>query len=571
MTDKQNPIIYGENLICDYTDDSDKSVLLVSHELSLSGAPVVLLNLALTLKKDGWQTLIVSPEDGALGQYAAEHGVPAMCVPDLYESDFVANNRKKYAAVIANTIVTAPVVGKLNGTDMPVIWWIHESIAAYSKDKMQAMPKRLSKNVHVYCVGDYAKRVLGERFPRYKSELLLYYVKDAVGEALDTKEHFKKRKDGQMTFACVGMIEPRKGQDILIEAIKNTSEEVRSNCKFIFVGTVADPTIKEQIEAMQERYPEQILFYEGLGHDELYEIYKEIDFLICSSRDDPMPVVAAEAMSLGRPCLCSANTGTADIIEGYEAGLIYGNNDPIELARLIKKAYGMPAEEYQRLSANARTAFEKEFIEEVFDEKLGTIMMSLRKDSHIKENHRKRAFDIAFASVSLVALSPVLLVLAAAVKLDDRGPVFFKQKRLTKDGKVFEIYKFRSMRGDVEEDWVAFASAEDEEERTTSVGRFLRKYHVDELPQLINVLKGDMSMVGPRPELPELTEKYCEDIPVFRDRLRVKAGLTGYAQVYCKDNDDPGEKIKYDLVYIENMSMLMDLKIMLATIRFIWS
>jgi len=380
MSDIQKPVIYGENLIGDYSDDPDNSILLVSHELSLSGAPIVLLNLALALKKAGWQTLIVSPEDGALGPYAAEYGIPAMYYPGLYASDYVAENRKKYAAVIACTIVTAPIVRKLNGTDTPVMWWIHESAAAYGADNMAAMPKRLRGNVHVYCVSAYAKRMLEERFPQYKSELLMYYVKDAMRESSDTKAHFKRSEDGQTVFACVGMVEPRKGQDILLKAIRDIPDQARKNCKFIFVGTVADQEIKKQIESMREMYHQQIVFYEGLGHDEVYEIYNEIDFLICASRDDPMPLVVAEAMSLGRPCICSANTGTAEKIERYESGLTYKNNDPYALARLIEDAYEMSEEKYQVLSANARAAFEKEFSEEVFEENLGEAMEKLGKN-----------------------------------------------------------------------------------------------------------------------------------------------------------------------------------------------
>ena len=193
-------------------------------------------------------------------------------------------------------------------------------------------------------------------------------------------------------------------------------------------------------------------------------------------------------------------------------------------------------------------------------------LISEGKSRMQKTARRKRTLDILASSLGLTALSPLLLVLATAVKLDDKGPAVFKQKRLTKDGKEFEIYKFRSMKADSENEGVD-SHKEEDGERVTSVGRFLRKSHLDELPQLWNVLKGDMSMVGPRPELPELTDLYCKDIPEFRQRLQVKAGITGYAQVYCKNNDDPAEKLKYDLEYIEKMSLPLDLKILFATFK----
>ena len=370
-------VVYGEELIGNYAGDPAGTVLLVSHELSLSGAPVVLLNLALSLKKAGWQTLIISPADGALGSYAADHGIPAVYFPDLYGSGFAFEIRNMFAAVIACTIVTAPVVRELDGTDTPVMWWIHEAAAVYSEYMIAAMPDHLSDNVFVYCGGDYAKQMLEERFPRYKTETFLYYVKDTARDAADTGPHFRTLEDGQKVFACIGLIEQRKGQDILLEAIDDLPDEVRRNCRFILVGKAADQEIKEQIEEMRERYPQQIVFHEGLGLDELHGIYREMDFLICSSRDDPMPVVAADAMSLGRPCICSVNTGTADIIKRYEAGLIYGNNDPRGLAELIGHACCMPEEEYLQLSANARKAFEKEFSEELFEKKLDEIMNKL--------------------------------------------------------------------------------------------------------------------------------------------------------------------------------------------------
>lgn len=180
----------------------------------------------------------------------------------------------------------------------------------------------------------------------------------------------------------------------------------------------------------------------------------------------------------------------------------------------------------------------------------------------------KRPMDIAASSLGLVALSPVFLAIAAAVKIDDKGPAIFKQKRLTKDGKVFEIYKFRTMKVNAEDEGPTVHNEADDE-RVTGVGRFLRKSHLDELPQLWNVLRGDMSIVGPRPELPELTELYCKDVPGFRDRLQAKAGLTGYAQVYCKNNDDPAEKLKYDLEYIANMRLAWDVKIIFATFKMV--
>ena len=159
-----------------------------------------------------------------------------------------------------------------------------------------------------------------------------------------------------------------------------------------------------------------------------------------------------------------------------------------------------------------------------------------------------------------------MLITALAIKLYDHGPVFYRQTRLTKDGRHFKIIKFRSMRVDAEKDGVARLSSGDKDDRITPIGRIVRKCRLDELPQLFNILCGDMSVVGPRPERPEIAEQYYKTMPDFQLRLQVKAGLTGYAQVYGKYNTDPYEKLEFDLLYINNMGFLTDIRLIFATI-----
>ena len=178
----------------------------------------------------------------------------------------------------------------------------------------------------------------------------------------------------------------------------------------------------------------------------------------------------------------------------------------------------------------------------------------------------KRTLDIVFSLFALVVASPFMIFSAIAIKLYDGGPVLYKQKRLTLDGKEFNVLKFRSMVVDAEKLSGPVLASEDDP-RITPIGRFLRKVRLDELPQLLNILSGDMSVVGPRPERPELTEKYKEEMPEFGFRLKVKAGLTGYAQVTGVYDTVPYDKLKMDLMYIENYSFRMDLQIVLMTIK----
>ncbi len=178
----------------------------------------------------------------------------------------------------------------------------------------------------------------------------------------------------------------------------------------------------------------------------------------------------------------------------------------------------------------------------------------------------KRFFDIVLSALALVVLSPVFLITALAIRLEDHGPVFFRQERCTIGGRRFMIIKFRSMIVDAEKDGVPHP-AESEDSRITKVGRFIRSTRIDELPQLVNILRGDMSIVGPRPERVEHMAKYMEEIPEFRFRLKVKGGLTGYAQVYGKYNTTALDKLKMDLVYITKYSILLDVQIIFETVK----
>lgn len=182
----------------------------------------------------------------------------------------------------------------------------------------------------------------------------------------------------------------------------------------------------------------------------------------------------------------------------------------------------------------------------------------------------KRCFDIVVSLLALILLSPVFLVTAIAIKATDGGPVFYKQERMTRYGREFMIHKFRSMRVDAEKDGVARLSTGASDSRITPVGRVIRACRIDELPQLIDILKGDLSVVGPRPERRSIAEQYEETMPEFRLRLLAKAGLTGYAQVYGKYNSTPYDKLHMDLMYIAHPSIIQDLKICFATVKILF-
>lgn len=181
----------------------------------------------------------------------------------------------------------------------------------------------------------------------------------------------------------------------------------------------------------------------------------------------------------------------------------------------------------------------------------------------------KRAFDLGVSIISILVLSPVMLVTALFIWLEDQGPVLYRQVRLTKNGREFQILKFRSMSVDAEKDGVARLAGQNDS-RITKVGKWIRACRLDELPQLFNILLGDMSLVGPRPERPEIARQYEEVLPEFALRLQVKAGLTGWAQVYGRYNTEPYYKLQMDLMYIKDMSFLKDLQLILATLKILF-
>lgn len=182
----------------------------------------------------------------------------------------------------------------------------------------------------------------------------------------------------------------------------------------------------------------------------------------------------------------------------------------------------------------------------------------------------KRFIDIFGSLVLIVLTSPIMLVVAIAIKLQDGGDIFYKQTRLTKNEKEFKILKFRSMIMNAEKNTGAILAKENDD-RITPVGKFIRKTRFDELPQLFNILKGDMSFVGPRPERPEIYDEICKTMSEFRFRLVVKAGLTGYAQIYGKYNTSLRDKLLLDLYYIENYSLIDDIKFILLTLKIVFS
>ena len=182
------------------------------------------------------------------------------------------------------------------------------------------------------------------------------------------------------------------------------------------------------------------------------------------------------------------------------------------------------------------------------------------------QKYIKRIIDIIFSLIGLIFFLPIFLIVSILIKLEDKGPIFYNAERLGQNGKIFKMYKFRSMiEQDDREEKTKWTTKDDP--RTTKIGRIIRKISFDELPQLFNVLKGEMSLVGPRPEREQYVEKFKETIPRYMIKHQVRPGMTGWAQVNGLRGDTPIDKrIQYDLWYIENWTLLLDIKILIMTI-----
>lgn len=190
------------------------------------------------------------------------------------------------------------------------------------------------------------------------------------------------------------------------------------------------------------------------------------------------------------------------------------------------------------------------------------LVSAVVRDLTFEQRFIKRLMDIVISGIGLIVCGPLMLVCAAMIKAEDGGHVFFRQLRATKGGKLFNVYKFRTMSEQNSEN----RSVTDDDDRITKVGKILRKFRIDELPQLINIFKGEMSVVGPRPEMVENVDKYTQELPEFSYRLRVKGGLTGYAQIAGKYNTSPKDKLVLDLMYIEKYSLWLDFKLIMQTV-----
>ncbi|MDE6915231.1 MAG: exopolysaccharide biosynthesis polyprenyl glycosylphosphotransferase [Lachnospiraceae bacterium] len=297
--------------------------------------------------------------------------------------------------------------------------------------------------------------------------------------------------------------------------------------------------------------PKRLLFISGCRPTE--DILKKFE-----TRRDKYNIIKCAAESDGLEALQS------EIVTCYD-GVVLWDMDTMLRNRLLKFCYSRGIRVYMMPKIPDIMIKGSDQLH-LFDT---PILLTREYAMTIEQRVLKRLIDIVCALVLMVVTAPFMIVTAVAIKLYDGGPVLYRQVRCTRDMRTFQILKFRSMRTDAEKDGVARLASRNDS-RITPIGRFIRKVRIDELPQLFNILSGEMSFIGPRPERPEIIKQYQEEMPEFTFRTKVKAGLAGYAQVYGKYNTTPYDKLKLDLFYIENYSVWLDLKLMLLTLKILF-
>ena len=368
---KENFKVFGLQYV---KETGNKRVLVISHELSLTGAPLVLVQAVEALKKMNYDVLVVSPVDGPLRETYLRNKIPVIIEPELFDDYEYVKIAYDFDFVIACTVCLWPVIEALGQTSIPVLWWVHDSRMGYVNWLRYVLPDTLEPNIHLYCGGEYAQRVILEYRPKYLSKILLYGLEDFADRLDNTlnREHWNLPPD-KLVFANIGQIISRKGQDVLIAAIQKLPENLLKQCVFVFVGGVVDVKIYHQIIKLCDKYPENIHYIEQIRHEELKQFYREIDCIVCSSVDDPLPAFVAEGLMMSRICICSKNTAFNGLIHNGVDGYLFESGDVESLYDCIKDVI-IRNGDLEVMEEKARKLYEDTFRGEIFTENFKRII-----------------------------------------------------------------------------------------------------------------------------------------------------------------------------------------------------
>lgn len=346
-----------------------KSVLMVSHDSLLGGATIAFQYAARALKKSGYVVIWLLEQEGPMLEELERDGIGYIVDSSFKGSDGWINYAKNFDLIVCSTIVLCPQVEKIKNLGEKVIWWVHEAKDYYAPEITDTFTRSNLENLNVWCGGKFAQKIFEQHFQGVHTEVMLYGVPDYAGDEVTGTVGCIDNPKNKMIFLSIGTIESRKGQDVLAEAIKKLDPEIREQSLFVFLGKVIQENVFAKVEEVVAKYPESVTLMKPVDRNTLMRMYKQSDVVLCTSREDPMPVFMTECMMQSKIAICSENTGTAGVLTDGKDGFIYHNDSEDELAEKITYVV-QHKDEMQQIRVNARETYEQNFSMEIFEEKV---------------------------------------------------------------------------------------------------------------------------------------------------------------------------------------------------------
>lgn len=346
-----------------------KSVLLLSHEMSMTGAPVALQYMAKQLKEEGLFVTVLSPVDGPMVGEMLQDDIPVIVDATIGGNTEWLKWASNFDLIVVCTVVPYHNIEQLEQTNIPVVWWIHDGEMSFQLGANKVLPQSLTDNIHVYAGGEYACRVVKKYRPSYDVKELLYCVPDYAQTLPAEYRYWIENPKNKLIISSVGSIDKRKAQDVFVDAVRGMRREDIEKCLFVFVGKNNDEAVYHKIELLQRDYPESVRTIMQVTREEIADVYRQSDVVVCTSRDDPMPVFMTESLMLGVPVICSDNTGTYGLLRDGENGLTFRSEDAAELQKKLEFVIEN-REQMQQIGRNGRKVYEDNFTKEAFGKAL---------------------------------------------------------------------------------------------------------------------------------------------------------------------------------------------------------
>lgn len=342
-----------------------KSVLLLSHEMSMTGAPVALQYMAKQLKEDGIFVVVLSPKYGPMVEEMLEDDILVIVDGTIGGNSEWIKWASNFDLIVVCTVVPYHNIEQLEQTNIPVVWWIHDGEMSFQLGANKLLPYKLCNNIHVYAGGGYACRIVKKYRPSYMIQELLYCVPDYAQTLSSEWKYEIVNPNNKLIISSIGSIDRRKAQDVLVKAIRSMSPDLFKQCLFLFIGKNNDDAVYQHIVKLKEDYPQNVQTIVQVSREEIADIYRQSAVVVCTSRDDPMPVFMTESLMLGIPVICSDHTGTYDLLKDGVNGLTFKSENINDLKDKIEFAIENREQMY-RIGQCGRKVYEDNFTKEAF-------------------------------------------------------------------------------------------------------------------------------------------------------------------------------------------------------------